>query len=354
MGGLDYLIYSVTRAYRFSYAYSLGDGRPAEDELKLSDVEILCRKASDFGVKNIFLTGVGESGDPFIRDDIHEILRLVYDYGLGAVYLKTDGASLKSESLRVLSKYDVKVILSMAGPKDVDSLLRSEGLFERSVEIAKKLADNGVLYSLSMPLTKYVVGRVDDIVELALKVGARRVSLSTLIPQPLVFGREHILNRLKPLEPTPQQREEVLKQVFKINKEFKEGLISVWFEPYDIFYHRILKSNIPEINLETPCELHLNQERFSWLEVLDNGALSTCSALGIWNGDIRVVETFYDVFNEIRRSEYVRRLIKKENIVGKCGRCEYYAVCAGCRARAYQYTGNPFLSDPVCPYIPQR
>jgi len=40
---------------------SLGDGRPAEDELKLSDVEILYKKASDFG-ENISLTGVSESG----------------------------------------------------------------------------------------------------------------------------------------------------------------------------------------------------------------------------------------------------------------------------------------------------
>ena len=49
-------------------------------------------------------------GGSFIRDDIHEILRLVHNYGLGTVYLKTDGISFRDEDFRVLSKYSVKVI----------------------------------------------------------------------------------------------------------------------------------------------------------------------------------------------------------------------------------------------------
>lgn len=352
MGGVDFLVYSVSRAYRFGYAWSLGDGKPVEDELRLNDIETLCKKTSEFGVNNLFLTGVGETGDPFIRGDIHEILRLVHDYGLGTVYLKTDGMLLGDENIRVLSKYGIMVILSMAGPRDVDYTLRGEGFFERAVEAAKKLASEGILYALSIPLTKYIVGRINDIVDLAHKVNARRISLSTLIPQPLIFDRRHILDKLKPLEPTPQQREDTLKQVFNVNREFKEGSGSTWFSPYDIFYHRILKAQMPELELETPCELHLNQERYSWLEILDNGDISTCSALGIKNGNIRFIKTLGDVFNEIRSSEYIRRLIKRENIVGKCGRCEYYTICAGCRARAYQYTGNPFASDPACPYLP--
>lgn len=354
MGGLDFLIYSVTRAYRFGHAYSLGDGKPVEGELKLKEVEVLCKKVGDFGVNNVFLTGIGETGDPFIRDDICEILKLVHDYGLGRVYLKTDGMLLRDEDIKVLSRYGVMVIFSMAGPKDVDDLLRGDGLFERSINAAKKLAQEGVLHSLSIPLTKYIIGRINDITELALQLGVKRVSLPVLIPQPLVFSREHILSRLRPLEPSPQQREEVLRQVFEIDREFMAGRSPVLLSPYDIFYNRILKSNMPEISLETPCELHLNQEKYSWLEILDNGDISTCSALGIKNGNIKFVGTLYDVFNEIRSSEYIRQLIKKENIAGKCGRCEYYDVCAGCRARAYQYTGHPLASDPACPYIPQR
>lgn len=38
---------------------------------------------------------------------------------------------------------------------------------------------------------------------------------------------------------------------------------------------------------------------------------------------------------------------------GKCGRCEYRALCGGSRARAFAYTGDPLASDPLCPYEPK-
>jgi AdoMet-dependent heme synthase len=37
---------------------------------------------------------------------------------------------------------------------------------------------------------------------------------------------------------------------------------------------------------------------------------------------------------------------------GKCGRCEYRAVCGGSRARAYAATGSPCGSDPLCAHEP--
>ncbi len=33
---------------------------------------------------------------------------------------------------------------------------------------------------------------------------------------------------------------------------------------------------------------------------------------------------------------------------GRCGQCEYHALCGGSRARAYEATGNPLESDPLC------
>ena len=38
---------------------------------------------------------------------------------------------------------------------------------------------------------------------------------------------------------------------------------------------------------------------------------------------------------------------------GRCGFCEYSALCGGSRARAFEATGNPLASDPFCSYEPQ-
>jgi radical SAM protein with 4Fe4S-binding SPASM domain len=37
---------------------------------------------------------------------------------------------------------------------------------------------------------------------------------------------------------------------------------------------------------------------------------------------------------------------------GRCGHCEYRAVCGGSRARAYAATGDPLGEDPLCAYQP--
>jgi radical SAM protein with 4Fe4S-binding SPASM domain len=37
---------------------------------------------------------------------------------------------------------------------------------------------------------------------------------------------------------------------------------------------------------------------------------------------------------------------------GKCGRCEFIRVCGGCRARAYEATGDYLAEEPLCIYRP--
>jgi len=38
---------------------------------------------------------------------------------------------------------------------------------------------------------------------------------------------------------------------------------------------------------------------------------------------------------------------------GRCGYCEYHALCGGSRARAYEATGDPLATDPFCQYEPK-
>jgi radical SAM protein with 4Fe4S-binding SPASM domain len=39
---------------------------------------------------------------------------------------------------------------------------------------------------------------------------------------------------------------------------------------------------------------------------------------------------------------------------GKCGRCEFVTVCGGCRARAYEKTGDYLAEEPLCVYQPRK
>ena len=37
---------------------------------------------------------------------------------------------------------------------------------------------------------------------------------------------------------------------------------------------------------------------------------------------------------------------------GKCGKCDYLRFCGGCRARAYEATGDYMSEEPYCAYRP--
>jgi radical SAM protein with 4Fe4S-binding SPASM domain len=53
-------------------------------------------------------------------------------------------------------------------------------------------------------------------------------------------------------------------------------------------------------------------------------------------------------------SEVFRNLRDLSKYEGKCGRCEFIRVCGGCRARAYEKTGDYLAEEPLCLYEPGR
>jgi radical SAM protein with 4Fe4S-binding SPASM domain len=55
-----------------------------------------------------------------------------------------------------------------------------------------------------------------------------------------------------------------------------------------------------------------------------------------------------------RDSPMFRALHTPSQFKGKCGQCEYRALCGGSRARAFAYTGDPLASDPFCSYEPRN
>jgi len=51
-----------------------------------------------------------------------------------------------------------------------------------------------------------------------------------------------------------------------------------------------------------------------------------------------------------RDAPLFRALREPSRFAGRCGACEYRAVCGGSRARAWASTGDPLGEDPLCPW----
>ena len=345
MKGLKYLVWMCTRARDGTYAYSLGDGRVSPEELSTNEAKRLLDMAADFGVENLFITG----DEPLARRDILQLIEYAATLRL-RTYIKTNGWGIhdKREITKNLASHNCKVIISIAGLEEVDAMLRGEKAYKRSINAALTCSEQGILSSLSVKNTKYVVHQIHELVNLALELGAESFNLASLIPQPICAEEQR--TKLIPLEPSPKEHERELNDIYFLSKQL-EGKIKLM--PYDIFYNRILKTKEPSLLLKSRCSVCNNLEENEWLEIQDDGKAYGCGPLGLMFGDMRK-NSLEVIMSRIRDSELVKRLADRSNLKGKCGTCEFNAICGGCRARAYIYTGDMFAEDPLCPYKPRR
>jgi radical SAM protein with 4Fe4S-binding SPASM domain len=79
------------------------------------------------------------------------------------------------------------------------------------------------------------------------------------------------------------------------------------------------------------------------------GRVQGCGYLDIEAGNIRQ-QGFAEIWNGSALFNELRDL---SLLKGKCGACEFVAVCGGCRARAYESTGDYLAAEPYCAYTPE-
>ena len=344
---LDHFIWSCTRAYPVKHAFSLGDGKPLPNELTTEEAKSMLKKAAEFGVDNLFITGAGWTGEPLMRKDFVELIRYAAVLKLSP-YVKVTGWHFTRSIAKELANADCKAIVCFSGLRNTDAKLRGKAAYEESLSAAKLCKELSIPFAVSVINTKYVINEVPELIELAIGLGARGFHLASLIPQPIDVERQ--LKLLGPLEPTPRQKEEQLEQIYELNRQVKDKILIV---PYEMFNKRILKTKEPERLLRSTCSMCDNLVSNEWLEILEDGKAYACAPLGVEFGDIRT-DSIEQIMNRMRTSQEIKILADRNNLKGKCGACEFKMICGGCRARAYIYSKDPLSQDPACVYRPKK
>ncbi|HSV92911.1 MAG TPA: SPASM domain-containing protein, partial [Desulfobacterales bacterium] len=80
------------------------------------------------------------------------------------------------------------------------------------------------------------------------------------------------------------------------------------------------------------------------------GDVQPCGFLATPCGNVRE-RSFAEIW---RHSEVFTALRDFDRLEGKCGRCEFRRVCGGCRARAFEATGDYLAEEPLCSHLPHR
>lgn len=315
---------------------------PYTGELDTDAALQLLDQIAETGNPIVILTG----GEPLLRDDIFEVARYGTDKGLRMV-MAPNGTLITAETAGQMADAGIRRIsISLDGSTKErhDKFRGVDGAFEaalRGVEFAKSA---GIEFQINTTITKANLEQIPRIQELAVELGAVAHHIFLLVPT----GRgKYIVDQAI----TAAEYEETLNWFYD-QREKTPLQLKATCAPH---YYRILRQRAKEEGKTVTFESHgldavtrgcLGGTGFCFIS--HRGIVQPCGFLNLNCGDVTQT-SFADIWHH---SETFLSLRDFKNLKGKCGDCEYKRVCGGCRARAYEATGDFLAEEPLCSYQP--
>ncbi len=274
-------------------------------------------------------------GEPFLRNDLFEILSEFRNTGFD-MYLLTNGILIDNAKAGRLYKMGVKgVQVSIEGPEKIHEGIRGKGSFQASVRGVRHLLDAGLTVTLNVTVSRLNAEYLLDMVELSSGLGVHRLGFSRLVPS----GRGNsLLNEMLKTNAV----KDLYEKIFSFDLD--NGLEIVTGDPVASQF----RNNSGDME-SGDVPLGGCAAGISGLTIMPDGTVVPCRRLPIPLGNVkkdslREIWSMSNVLNDLRnRSKYK----------GKCGSCEKWANCRGCRAIAYSCSmaegkGDILAPDPQC------
>lgn len=315
---------------------------PYEGELDTSTALRLLDEIAEVGSPIIILTG----GEPLLRKDIFEIARHGTQSGLRMV-MAPNGTLITeaiAEKMKESGIQRISISIDGATKESHDAFRGVAGALEgalRGIDLAKQA---GIEFQINTTITHANLDQITQIQDLAVELGAVAHHIFLLVPT----GRgKYILDQ----EIDAEEYERTLDWFYD-----RHGHTSMQLKatcaPH---YYRILRQRAKQEGKQVTFKTHgldavtrgcLAGTGFCFIS--HRGTVQPCGFLSLECGDI-TRSSFADVW---KHSEVFTTLRDFGKLKGKCGDCEYKRVCGGCRARAYEATGDFLAEEPLCAYLP--
>jgi AdoMet-dependent heme synthase len=292
----------------------------------------------------IILTG----GEPLLREDIFEIAKYGDAKGMRMV-MAPNGTLVTPEMAAKMADSGIQrisVSLDGSSAESHDAFRGVPGAFDGALSGIANARAAGIQFQINTTITKANLGQIPRILELAESLGAVAHHIFLLVPT----GRgKYIVDQ----EIDAREYEETLNWFY--DQRGKTSLqLKATCAPH---YYRILRQRARQDGQSVTFESHgldavtrgcLGGTGFCFIS--HRGIVQPCGFLDLNCGDV-TQQSFAEIW---RHAEHFQRLRDFGKLRGKCGCCEYRRVCGGCRARAYEATGDYMAEEPLCQYEPQK
>lgn len=299
----------------------------------------------EVGKPLLILTG----GEPLMRPDIFDLAAYASEKGL-PLAMGTNGTLITPNiAKRMKEVFISRLSISIDFPtaEMQDRFRGLDGAFNDALNGIRNARHAGIDVQINCTITKMNLPYLDDIVSLAIKEGAMAFHPFLLVPT----GRG---KELKNVNPSINECERVFRWIHKKSAEMGDRIL---FKPTCApFYQRIILQSIRkppplqgEVDME--CSGFLRQGCLAgtgFCFISHTGQVQGCGYLDLEAGNINN-QRFTNIWQSSYLFTHIRNLAE---LKGKCGVCQYRNLCGGCRARAYETTGDYLESEPLCIYRP--
>jgi radical SAM protein with 4Fe4S-binding SPASM domain len=328
------LVWELTQACDLTCDHCRADAHPERhpDELTTSEGKVLLKDARDFGEwQLIVLSG----GDPLKRDDAVELVEYGDEIGLSVTMTPSGTRSLTTRNVRRLADAGLRrMALSIDGAtaETHDDFRGEEGSFDETLRAAEDARDAGLPLQINTTVCAETVDELPRIAQLVDELDAVLWSVFFLVP----VGRGTFLEPI-----TPERAERVMEWLHDVSDERGFG-VKTTEAPH---YRRVGAQRDGDNGASRRGGVTAG-DGFAF--VSHTGEMYPSGFLPLSAGNVSD-NSVVDIY---RNAELFESLRDKDALKGKCGACEYRALCGGSRSRAYATTGDPLASDPLCSYVP--
>ncbi|MFC0807797.1 pyrroloquinoline quinone biosynthesis protein PqqE [Ensifer sp. P24N7] len=304
----------------------------AKEELSTEEWTGVFAQAADLGVLHLHLSG----GEPAARRDLVELTQAASSLGL-YTNLITSGVGLTEARMNSLAEVGLDHIqLSIQGvsPESADRIGGYKGGYERKMAVAGWAADAAIPLTLNAVCHRQNMGEIDEMIELAIRLKARRIEVATVQFHGWAERNKEVLM------PTREQVERATRTVAEAREKY-QGILVIDYVPADYY------SKYPKACMGGWGRVGLNVTPSG--RVLPCHAAETIPSLSFENVREKSLSSIWyesNAFNAYRGEDWMPEL---------CRSCERKKVdFGGCRCQAMALAGDASATDPVCTRSPLR
>ena len=329
-------------ACRHCRASAVADAHP--DELSFEQGVAFLNQIVEFGdpLPQLILTG----GDPLKRRDLYELIDEARRLNIGVSITPAASEALTREVLVKLQQHGVEGLgLSLDGStaERHDSIRQVSGTFDRTMQAIRWAQELEMPLQVNTLAAAETASDVPAIYELLKPYAVARWSLFFLIS----VGRGKVLQPL-----SPEEGEKLMKWIYDTSLGAPFTVATTEAPSYRrVALERMRASGLTgeQVKRSAAYRGFGIRDGHGIMFVSHTGDICPAGFLPLVVGNVKQ-DRVTDIY---RNAPTFEALHNPAQFEGRCGYCEYHALCGGSRARAFGATGNPLAEDPFCPYEPR-